>query len=188
MEFIEVVSCGFAPMTVSQLSAGTAFEVKCPFAIDAIAGVYRGDSAGQAIAKRDTSRNAWPPAKLEKRRSRLDFKRDTLAKGHAHWISFQGRQKREDTGRKNPADSMYGKPHSNSSTSGRNRSPPCHRSIKFRPQCVQALVVCRTTSSASPRAPASRRLASSDVLSRSQGLLVAKIPARRAADEPRRGV
>ena len=77
MEFIEVVSCGFAPMTVGQLSAGTAFEVKCPFAIDAIAGVYRGDSAGQAIAKRDTSRNAWPPAKLEKRRSRLDLKRDT---------------------------------------------------------------------------------------------------------------
>jgi hypothetical protein len=43
--FIEVVSCGFAPMTVGQLSAGTAFEVKCPFAIDAIAAGYRADLA-----------------------------------------------------------------------------------------------------------------------------------------------
>ena len=90
MEFIEVVSCGFAPMTVGQLSAGTAFEVKCPFAIDAIAGVYRGDSAGQAIAKRDTSRNAWPPAKLEKRRSRSDLKRDTLQTATLTGSRFRG--------------------------------------------------------------------------------------------------
>ncbi len=45
VEFIEVVSCGFAPMTVDQLSAGTAFEVKCPFAIDAIAAGYRAGPA-----------------------------------------------------------------------------------------------------------------------------------------------
>jgi len=41
VEFTEVVSCGFAPMTAGQSSAETAFEVKCPFAIDAIAAGYR---------------------------------------------------------------------------------------------------------------------------------------------------
>jgi hypothetical protein len=108
-----------SPMSVNQSSAGTAFEVKCPFAIDAIAGVYRGDSAGQAIAKRDTSRNAWPPAKLEKRRCRLDLKRDTPGRKATRTGSrFQGAKKREDTGRKNPADSMYGKPRSNGRTCG----------------------------------------------------------------------
>ena len=45
VEFIEVVSCRFAPMTAGQLNAGTAFEVKCPFAIDAIAAGYRADPA-----------------------------------------------------------------------------------------------------------------------------------------------
>lgn len=40
MEFIEVVSCGFAPMSAGQLSAGTVFAAKCLFAIDAIAAVY----------------------------------------------------------------------------------------------------------------------------------------------------
>ena len=34
-------SPGFAPMGAAQLSAGTVFEVKCLFAIDAIAAVYR---------------------------------------------------------------------------------------------------------------------------------------------------
>ena len=41
MEFIEIASCGFAPISAAQLGAGSAFEVKCLFAIDAIAAVYR---------------------------------------------------------------------------------------------------------------------------------------------------
>ena len=45
MHFIEVVSCGFAPMSAGQLSARTVFEVKCLFAIDAIAAVYGADLA-----------------------------------------------------------------------------------------------------------------------------------------------
>jgi hypothetical protein len=45
VEFIEVVPCGIAPMSVGELSAETVFEMKCLFAIDAIAAVYRADLA-----------------------------------------------------------------------------------------------------------------------------------------------
>ena len=43
MHFIEVVSCGFAPVGATQLGAGIMFAVKCRFAIDAIATVYRAE-------------------------------------------------------------------------------------------------------------------------------------------------
>ena len=43
MHFIEVVFCGFAPVGASQLGAGIMFAVKCLFAIDAIAIVYRAE-------------------------------------------------------------------------------------------------------------------------------------------------
>jgi len=37
--------CGFGPMGAGRSSAGTVFEVKCPFAIDPIAAVYRAGPA-----------------------------------------------------------------------------------------------------------------------------------------------
>jgi hypothetical protein len=49
VEFIAVVSCGFVPMSAGQLGEGTVFEVKCLFAIDAIAAVYVGDEASDHI-------------------------------------------------------------------------------------------------------------------------------------------
>ena len=42
----------FASMSADRLSAGTVFEVKCLFAIDAIAAVYRADPAGFENAPR----------------------------------------------------------------------------------------------------------------------------------------
>jgi len=49
-QFIEVVSCGFAGDELRSLGAGTVFEVKCLFAIDAIAAVYGADQAAAATA------------------------------------------------------------------------------------------------------------------------------------------
>jgi len=40
---VEFISCRFAPMTVGQLNAETAFELKCSFAIDGIAAGYGAD-------------------------------------------------------------------------------------------------------------------------------------------------
>ena len=42
LEFIEVVPCSLAPMSVT-FRRRVVFEVKCPFAIDAIATVYNAD-------------------------------------------------------------------------------------------------------------------------------------------------
>jgi hypothetical protein len=39
------MTCTFASISADRLGAGTVFEVKCLFAIDAIAVVYRADSA-----------------------------------------------------------------------------------------------------------------------------------------------
>ena len=66
----------FAPMSAGQLGAGSVFEVKCLFAIDAIAAVYRAEPriqnavrADQAGSARWTMQSAMAGAKGQKARA-----------------------------------------------------------------------------------------------------------------------